>query len=358
MIYINTVCNIDTYSKLKHGVKVKIVDIVLFLLIVLVLYLLKRTKFYRNCCKNRTHYQLQNNLMLDAIGYGICAVDNNGHCLSINETALKMLDVLKHEVLDENIEDIFCNGVFKSNVHTKKRCPIFKTIKDKKKRIVKEHITKKNGTSIHLSLNVSPFEDSGAVVVFRDITTEILVLQELNQRNIELDKLATTDGLSGLYNRRYFDDNLQIEYDRASRGGTSFTLGICDIDNFKLYNDNYGHVKGDEVIRAVTKVLKHTFNRQTDIVARYGGEEFVFILVATPKESAFKLTQKAKKDIEELSIEHSFNGISKFITISFGVVHKDIQKREISVSELLNIADSALYKSKENGKNMITFENI
>ncbi|MFA7610852.1 MAG: GGDEF domain-containing protein [Sulfurimonas sp.] len=195
----------------------KIIDTILVLLIILILYLLKRVKFYSDCCKNRFDYQLQNNLMLDAVGYGACTVDNNGHLLSINESAL---------------------------------------------------------------------ENKGAIVVFKDITTEVSMLQELNQRNIELDKLATTDGLSGLYNRRYFDDNLQIECDRALRGGTSFTLGICDIDSFKLYNDNYGHIKGDEVIHSVSNILKYTFNRQTDIV----------------------------------------------------------------VSELLNIADSALYKSKENGK--------
>lgn len=334
------------------------VEVVLFLLIALILYLLKKIKLYSDSFENRSGYQLQNNLMLDAVGYGIYTVDNNGNCLSINESALEMLEIFKHEVLDKSIEAIFYDGILKSNTHTKETCPIFKTIKDKKKRIVEEHITKKNGTSIHLSLSISPFEDNGAVVVFKDITTEVATLKELNKRNIELDKLATTDGLSGLYNRRYFDDNLQIEYDRASRGGTSFTLGICDIDNFKLYNDNYGHIKGDEAIRSVANVLKQTFNRQTDIVARYGGEEFVFILIATPKDSALKLAQKAKKDIEELNIEHSFSDISKFITMSFGVVHVDILRREISVRELLNIADSALYKSKKNAKNMITFENV
>jgi len=286
MTYNNTVYNIDIYSKLIYGIKVKIIDTILVLLIILILYLLKRVKFYSDCCKNRFDYQLQNNLMLDAVGYGACTVDNNGRFLSINESALEILGVLKHEILNNSIEAIFYDGILKNDTHTKEECSIFKTIKDKKKRVVKEQIIKKNGTSMHLSLNISPFENNGVVVVFKDITTEVSILQELNQRNIELDKLATTDGLSGLYNRRYFDDNLQIECDRALRGGTSFTLGICDIDSFKLYNDNYGHIKGDEVIHSVSNILKYTFNRQTDIV----------------------------------------------------------------VSELLNIADSALYKSKENGK--------
>ena len=332
--------------------------ITLFLLIILVLYLFKKINFYSRNCKDAAYKRFQNDLMLNAIDYGVYTVDKNGYCSFVNESALEILNVSKIDILYKNIQAVFCRDILKSSTYTKESCPVFKTLEDKKKRVVKEHFVTNNGNSIHLSLSISPFEDDSVIVVFKDITAEVSILQELSQKNIELDKLAITDGLSGLYNRRYFDKNLQREYEIAQRVGISFIVGICDIDNFKLYNDNYGHLKGDEVIRLVSDILKHTFNRQTDIVARYGGEEFVFILSGVSKDNALKLIQKAKKDIEDLKIEHLFSGSSKYITMSFGVVRIDINSNNISAEDLLNMADLALYNSKKNGKNMITFESI
>lgn len=326
----------------------------LFFTIILILYLLKKIKYYNDRKKDIS----QNFLILEAISYGVFTLDRSGTCSFVNKSALEILNISKNDILCKDIQTIFCRGALKSLKHTKESCPVFKTLNDKKNRAVKEHFITNSGQSLYLSFSISPFEEGGIVVIFKDVTTEVSMLQELSQKNRELDKLAITDGLSGLYNRRYFDENLQIEYERASNGGVDFHIGICDIDNFKLYNDNYGHLKGDEVIRLVANVLKHIFNRQTDIVVRYGGEEFVFILTATPKENLLKLVQKAKQEIEDLKIEHSFSNVSKYITMSFGVACVDIGKRKISAQELLNVADLALYKSKDNGKNMITFETL
>lgn len=331
---------------------------ILVLLIILVLYLFKKIKFYSRNCKDAKYKRLQNSSMLDAINYGVYTVDKNGYCSFVNESALEILNISKFDILYKNIQALFCGDILKSSTHNRESCPVFKTLKDKKRRVVEEHFITNKGDSIHLSLSISPFEEDSVIVVFKDVTAEVSIFHELSQKNIELDKLAITDGLSGLYNRRYFDENLRREYEAAQRAGISFTVGICDIDNFKLYNDNYGHLKGDEVIRLTSDMLKRTFNRQADVVARYGGEEFVFIINGISRDNTLKLIQKAKKDIEELKIEHSFSGISKYITISFGVVSIDKYRNDISSQDLLNMADLALYNSKKNGKNMITFESI
>jgi len=165
--------------------------------------------------------------------------------------------------------------------------------------------------------------------------------------------LATTDGLSGLYNRRYFDEALAKEVERSKRSGMILSLIMCDIDYFKRYNDTYGHQKGDEVIKSIADILGSTFNRQIDVVARYGGEEFVIILPATPPEEAQKLAELARIGIVKLGIEHTDSKTAPCVTMSFGIA-SCIPDREANGSELLKQSDEALYQSKERGRNATT----
>lgn len=331
-----------------------ITEIALFSLGISVLFVLKKINSVVRECRNTSGYDL----IADMAGYGVYAVDKNGHCSFVNQSALEILGISQDDILHKYIENVFCGEMLKSLLHTKESCPVFKTLEDKKRRTAKEHFKTKEGRSVHLSLSIAPLKKDGALVVFKDITEETSIVRELNKKNTELSMLVSTDALSGLYNRRYLDENLPKEYERALRGGSSFAVGICDIDNFKLYNDNYGHVMGDDVIRKVAQTLKHTFSRKTDIVARYGGEEFVFVLGALPVQNALKLVKDAKDGIEELNIEHSYSNVSNRITASFGVVFADIPRSEFSQEDILNMADLALYKSKNSGKNTITFESV
>jgi|GEM_PF-6044789 len=193
----------------------------------------------------------------------------------------------------------------------------------------------------------------GVRVANRDITHKMAILAELQEKNNLLDTLATTDGLSGLYNRRYFNEAFEREIERAKRMGTSLSIVMCDIDYFKLYNDTYGHQKGDIVISQVSGVLKCTFNRGIDVVARYGGEEFVILLPSTPPEEVKRLTERAREGIAKLWIEHSTSKAASFVTMSFGIANCT-PDMSLNGNKLLKQADDALYESKEHGRNCVT----
>ena len=194
----------------------------------------------------------------------------------------------------------------------------------------------------------------GVRVANRDITLKTGILNELKEKNSLLDTLATTDGLSGLYNRRYFNEAFEREIERAKRMETTLSIIMCDIDYFKRYNDTYGHQMGDSVIQKVSNVLKATFGRGVDVVARYGGEEFVVLAPSTPPEEIKRLAEKARESIVMLCIEHDDSRTAPFVTMSFGIANctPDVA---LTADKLLKAADDALYESKERGRNCVTF---
>ncbi len=194
----------------------------------------------------------------------------------------------------------------------------------------------------------------GVRVANRDTTIKMGILNELKEKNTLLDSLATTDGLSGLYNRRYFNEAFEREIERAKRMGTMLSIIMCDIDYFKRYNDTYGHQMGDNVIQKVSDVLKTTFGRAVDVVARYGGEEFVILAPATPPDGIKRLVEKARESIVILSIEHKDSKTAPFVTMSFGIANCT-PDTALTADKLLKTADDALYESKERGRNCVTF---
>lgn len=192
----------------------------------------------------------------------------------------------------------------------------------------------------------------GIRVANRDITPKVAILTELKEKNRLLDALATTDALSGLYNRRFFNEALIKEVQRVTREQHPLSLVMCDIDYFKFYNDSYGHQAGDRVIKEVATLLKEIFSRTTDIVARYGGEEFIILIPSTPREEVQRLTQQARENIEGLKIAHSASEVSQFVTMSFGIAYYK-PDMVLTPDEFLKTADDALYKSKEKGRNCV-----
>ena len=139
--------------------------------------------------------------------------------------------------------------------------------------------------------------------------------------NVEdyLSDLAINDGLTGIYNRRYFDEVLTTEWKRAKREKLPLSLVMLDIDYFKKYNDTYGHQAGDECLVKIAISIADTLQRPADMVARYGGEEFVVILPNAEQEDAAKFSEKIRANIENLNIEHKASNINRFVTASFGV---------------------------------------
>lgn len=176
--------------------------------------------------------------------------------------------------------------------------------------------------------------------------------QQLLETNLELQRLTNSDGLTSLSNRRYFDEYLGAEWKRAQREQTQLALLMIDVDSFKAYNDTYGHVAGDEVLRRVAQVIRENCARPADLPARFGGEEFSMILPATSPGGARLLAEKVRRSIERLRIAHSGSPTSGFVTVSIGgaVIVPDA---DTVFSRLVEAADTGLYQAKRNGRNQV-----
>jgi len=181
-------------------------------------------------------------------------------------------------------------------------------------------------------------------------------LQESQERLAEanriLQKLSSLDGLTGIANRRRFDEALSHEWERALRGQTQLSLILLDIDFFKFYNDNYGHQRGDDCLKQVAGVLERSIKRDADLVARYGGEEFAAVLPETDEEGAKAVAESMRARLAELQIPHEKSKVSSFVTISVGV-GTTIPNQDAKPEMLISMADEALYEAKENGRNQV-----
>lgn len=173
---------------------------------------------------------------------------------------------------------------------------------------------------------------------------------ELEKSNEELHKLSCLDGLTGIANRRRFDEFLQKECLRSARENTPLSLLLVDIDYFKPYNDNYGHLAGDECLRTVAGALNEVMHRPADLIARYGGEEFGVVLPNTDVEGAVNKAEELCAAVKRLNIPHDHSGAAKHVTISIGITSQVICEKSSPVT-LINEADSALYAAKEAGRN-------
>jgi diguanylate cyclase (GGDEF)-like protein len=175
---------------------------------------------------------------------------------------------------------------------------------------------------------------------------------ELRELNARLNQLANTDGLTGLYNHRYFQEVLEKEVMRSSRHSREFALLFLDIDNFKNYNDEHGHVKGDQVLQRVAENINSNV-RHSDIVARYGGEEFVIILPETGEQGALMHADNIRKAIEERAFNGKDNLPATPITISIGIAIFPVDGA--TPSALIKASDNALYEAKAQGKNKVCY---
>ncbi len=174
--------------------------------------------------------------------------------------------------------------------------------------------------------------------------------EELTAANIQLEALASTDGLTGISNRRTFDMELAREWSRAYREKTPVSLLMVDIDFFKKYNDTYGHQSGDRCLHQVASELARFANRAGDCAARYGGEEFALILPSTTLANAQWIAAKVIAAVEALDIPHSASSVAAYVTISAGVSTM-VPESCNEESELISLADNALYTAKEAGRN-------
>ena len=185
-----------------------------------------------------------------------------------------------------------------------------------------------------------------------DISERKKTEEELIRLQVELERLSLTDGLTGISNRRMFDQRLETEWHDAKRSRKPLSLIILDIDYFKQYNDCYGHVGGDECLRSLAGVLKTVARRPRDVVARFGGEEFTLLLPETDETMARKLARECAEGITRLRIPHEKSSISPFVTASIGV-ETTVPDGETTPRDLVEEVDRMLYAAKHNGRNRI-----
>lgn len=178
-------------------------------------------------------------------------------------------------------------------------------------------------------------------------------LMELQEANCRLESLSTRDGLTGISNRRSFDQYIEVSLKDAIRAGKPISLIMADIDCFKAYNDNYGHLKGDDCLIQVAHTMAASVKRPMDFVARYGGEEFGIILPDTDREGAVTVAEGIRKNIEALKLAHAYSPAAPCVTISVGVATL-VPKQSDSIKEFINNADKALYDAKQKGRNRVS----
>lgn len=206
------------------------------------------------------------------------------------------------------------------------------------------------GLRRYLAADASPIFDStgqlvAVVETLRDLTDE-------KQAQIALEQLATRDGLTGLANRRCFDQTLQAEWQRASRQQQPISLLMVDVDNFKQYNDAYGHLGGDECLQRIAGAVASEM-RANDLVARYGGEEFAVILPNQALKGAAIVAERVRCRVEQLQLP---NLGAQFVTVSIGAATA-LPAPESGTCDLIATADAALYRAKHMGRNRISLTN-
>lgn len=311
-------------------------------------------------------------LILTHAGEGIYGLDLNGKTTFVNNAAAEMVGLELDDLKGRCNHTLVHYKHHDGSHYPKSECPIYSTLQDGVPRNGDdEYFIRKSGEAFPIEYFVNPIIQNGklkgAVVTFIDITErkkkEALLYKyqhkleelvkaktsELQIANEELRKLSITDGLTGIANRRCFDEVLFIEISRAKRHFRPLALILGDVDFFKKYNDAYGHSAGDVCLKNIGAVLKDTFKRSGDLVARYGGEEFAIILPDLQEKKLEEMLEKVQRNIFKLKIKHKFSSVNEFITMSFGVIY--LIPKEHTNCSFIEKADKALYMAKNQGRN-------
>ncbi|OLN25044.1 putative two-component response regulator with GGDEF domain [Desulfovibrio sp. DV] len=202
---------------------------------------------------------------------------------------------------------------------------------------------------------VTPFPGDGprrVVVAHEDISERKLMELALAETNQKLGALSATDGLTGIANRRHFDEVFASEYPRHTRSGMTLSLVMLDIDYFKNYNDAYGHAKGDDCLAQVAGTIARSLQRKTDLAARYGGEEFICLLPETELAGAATVAEDIRQSVARLAIPHAQSAAAPVVTVSVGVLAAKCSPGAVP-GDLYKQVDALLYQAKANGRNRV-----
>ena len=199
----------------------------------------------------------------------------------------------------------------------------------------------------------SPGQPVHCLIQITDVSLAVNRESILRQQAVELRSKSYTDGLTGIPNRRRFNEHATEVLRLAKRNKTGLSLFMIDIDFFKQYNDRYGHLTGDQCLNSVAVALTSTVNRPLDMVARWGGEEFIALLPDTPERGAKKIAEDMLTAVINLQISHALSLTSDFVSVSLGIANYVKLKQAVDLDEIIHTADLALYEAKKSGRNRI-----
>lgn len=208
-------------------------------------------------------------------------------------------------------------------------------------------IMPKLGNRLYLAIDAGPIHDEDGILVA--VVETLRDMTDYKRSEAALKSLAASDGLTSLANRRTFDQTFLMEWSRALRTKKPLSLVLADVDHFKLYNDLYGHQRGDECLRSIASLLERN-TRPTDLCARYGGEEFAIILPDTDHAGACQIIERLQKELELVNLPHGACGAGPFVALSLGVATQ-VPRSELEGEWLFKQADDALYAAKRSGRN-------
>lgn len=296
--------------------------------------------------------------VIDATTQGVTITDADGTILYVNKAFMEITGFSEKEVIGQNPR-ILKSGIHKASFYRHLWTSLIT------KGYWQGEIWNKNklGVAYPEWINITAIrDDSGKienyVAVFSDITELKKIEKELVEVNESLSKLTNLDGLTGIANRRAFNEKLKYEWKRSRRSKSPLSLVMLDIDYFKRFNDTYGHQQGDECLKQVAMVLEATVTRTGDLVARYGGEEFVVILPDTDQNGGRKIAEELRRSIEALKIPNEKSSVVPYVTISVGVSTYYPTTRGLTHDKYVELTDNALYEAKKQGRNRVQVADI
>jgi len=292
---------------------------------------------------------------------GVLTIDNSGVITTVNPAAETILEKKKEDILDKKLPDVFfdhpqnddfiqiiLDSVYDASMSHHRICAYY----------AGEHLKSLFMTTSFLKVKIEDSVQSiGVTILFSDVTElgelrdAAAALDKIKALNQKLEKLSYLDELTGLPNRRFFNDTCNREWYRAIREQKPLAFIMVDIDYFKEINDHCGHRTGDKYIASVGEALNQVLHRPSDMVARYGGDEFIAVLPDTDMAGVQMIAQMMQRKISELNIENTCSPFGK-LTVSIGAAGQ-IPEKESNWESLAASVDKALYKAKQNGKNQV-----